>query len=276
MTIDLAAAPVSWGVDYAEAPGNPPWSVVLDGIAAAGYRHVELGPVGYLPEDAAELSRALRQRGLALVAGFVFAHLHDPAAEVAAVRTARRACALVAAAGGTHLVIIDHPSERPGGHTIAAVRTVAGIAREHGLVPAVHLHAGTTIATVDELMRVLDRVPEASACVDTGHALLAGADPAQLVRALGDRVVMLHLKDVVTGTLSPGQPFGAAVEAGVFCPVGEGRLDVAGLGAALGNVGFSGPATVEQDPAAGAADPVGDARRSLRYLRRHLDAGGRA
>ena len=44
MSINLANAPVSWGVDYAEDPKNPPWEKVMTEIADAGYRHTELGP----------------------------------------------------------------------------------------------------------------------------------------------------------------------------------------------------------------------------------------
>jgi hypothetical protein len=37
-TIELGTGPVSFGVDFADARDNPPWTEVLDGIAAAGYR----------------------------------------------------------------------------------------------------------------------------------------------------------------------------------------------------------------------------------------------
>ena len=53
MSINLANAPVSWGVDYAEDPKNPPWEKVMTEIADAGYRHTELGPYGYYPTDPA-------------------------------------------------------------------------------------------------------------------------------------------------------------------------------------------------------------------------------
>ena len=49
--IHLAGGPVSWGVDFADTPGNPAPDTVLDGIAAAGLCWTELGPVGYLPPD---------------------------------------------------------------------------------------------------------------------------------------------------------------------------------------------------------------------------------
>jgi inosose dehydratase len=44
--VELATGPVTWGVDFADAPANPPWSLVLDDIAASGLGALELGPVG--------------------------------------------------------------------------------------------------------------------------------------------------------------------------------------------------------------------------------------
>ena len=80
MSIGLAGGPLSWGVDFAEHRDNPPYGVVLDGIAAAGLRWLELGPVGYLPRDGATARAALAERGLAAVGTFVFDDLHRPAA----------------------------------------------------------------------------------------------------------------------------------------------------------------------------------------------------
>ena len=54
----LATGPVTWGVDFADAPTNPPWPLVLDDIAASGVGALELGPVGYLPEDPPTLRAA--------------------------------------------------------------------------------------------------------------------------------------------------------------------------------------------------------------------------
>jgi inosose dehydratase len=68
--------------------------------------------------------------------------------------------------------------------------------------------------------------------------------------------------------LAEGLDFDTAVGEGVFCPLGAGVVDFPALRDALAAAGFSGVATIEQDrdPAV-AADPVEDARASLRYLR---------
>jgi inosose dehydratase len=78
MHVRIANAPVSWGVDYAADPDNPPWERVLDEIAAAGYTRLELGPIGYLPEDPQRLGSELAARGLTPVGTFIFDFLRDP------------------------------------------------------------------------------------------------------------------------------------------------------------------------------------------------------
>src|SRR6476661_5758915 len=96
--IRLAGGPVSWGVDFADAPGNPPYEEVLSGIAAAGLRWMELGPVGYVPPSAPA------EHGLGVVGTFVFDAFHMGGVDV------RPAVDAIAAAGGSILVLIDRPS----------------------------------------------------------------------------------------------------------------------------------------------------------------------
>lgn len=72
MTIHIANAPCSWGVDDPKNPYLPPWTKVLEEAATAGYKSIELGPWSYLPTRADELSAALNKQGLSLVAGTIF------------------------------------------------------------------------------------------------------------------------------------------------------------------------------------------------------------
>ena len=80
MTIRIGNAPCSWGVEFAGDPRNPAWREVLRQNAEAGYSGIELGPVGYMPEDPAILGEALAEHGLELIGGVVFRPYHDPAA----------------------------------------------------------------------------------------------------------------------------------------------------------------------------------------------------
>jgi inosose dehydratase len=290
--IRLANAPVSWGVDYADDPANPPWPTVLDGIAAAGYAHCELGPVGYLPEEPAALTAELQARGLRVTGSFIFDHMHDPAQRDRVLAVARRACRFVAAADGTHFVLVNHlvpertavagvsaAGRRLRGaafdEQVAGLRAVAAVAREAGLRPVLHPHAGTFVEYRDEIDAVLAAIPaaELGLCIDTGHSAYAGVDPVALYEDYRDRCDYLHFKDVDAEVharvVAERIDFLSAVTSGVFTPLGRGVVDFPSLQEALVRHGFDGAATVEQDvdPAVG-PDPLGDAIRSLEYLRR--------
>lgn len=291
MPIALANAPVSWGVDYPDDPGNPPWPKVMDEIAAAGYRHTELGPYGYYPADGTRLRDEFGRRGLAVVAGFVFQPLHDPARADAVLDVAGRTVDLLAAVGGTRLVTIDHISEarmRTAGRSEAAERLdavrfrhmtdlidrIADVALERGITPVVHPHAGCFVEFEDEVeavARALD-AGKVGFCVDTGHLAYAGIDPVRFYEAHADRVKYFHFKDidraVHDGAVRDGVPFLDAVARKVFCPLGRGVVDWAALARSLTDHGYDGAATIEQDidPAVSLA-PLADATASLAYLR---------
>jgi inosose dehydratase len=260
-----ATGPVSWGVDFAGAPGNPPWRAVLDGIAETGLTALELGPVGYLPESPDVLRRELAARGLTAIGSFVFEPLHDPAAFDRVLATARRAAAWIAAAGGRLLVVIDRaaPHARPAGPGLAdRVVAVAEIARAHGLEPVLHPHAATAIETAEEIEAML-ATTGLGLCLDTGHLTLAGLDPVEW--AARPDVRHVHLKDC-RPAVAEGRGFWDAIAAGVFCPIGGGAVDFAGVIRALERNDYQGAAVLEQDRRPGSGDPAGDVRRSLAHL----------
>ncbi len=61
MTIRIGNAPCSWGVEFANDPRNPDWRTVLRQNAEAGYKGIELGPVGFMPEDPPQVAEALAE-----------------------------------------------------------------------------------------------------------------------------------------------------------------------------------------------------------------------
>lgn len=279
---------MSWGVDFAGDPLNPAWPVVLDGIRAAGLGALELGPHGYLPGDAVELRRALALRGLVPVGSFLFDDLHVPARATAVLDAAERTARWIAACGGALLVIIDRPDAARAATAgraddaprlsapaweamIDTIGRVGRIARRRGLRPVLHPHAGSHIEFGDEIDAALDAL-DVDLCLDTGHALYAGLDPLALIRRHSYRLVHLHLKDVDPLVLARGLGYWDAIAAGAFCPLGDGRLDLEALTAALDEVDYHGFATIEQDRRAGThGDPAADLRRSVQRLR---DAAG--
>ncbi len=110
--IKIGNAPCSWGVEFADDPRNPSWRKVLEENANAGYTGIELGPVGFMPEDPNILSEALDEFSQELVGGVVFRAFHDPNKWEDVLDGAQRTCKALKAHGAQHLVLIDSISER--------------------------------------------------------------------------------------------------------------------------------------------------------------------
>lgn len=286
--VQLAGAPVSWGVDFADDPLNPSPSDVLDGIAAAGLEWMELGPVGYLPASA----DVLATRGLQSVGTFVFDQLHDPAQERSVLDAAHDALAALVTFGGPLLVLIDRPCPRRAATAgraadaprlgaaawramVGTVRRIAETAAGVDVRVVFHPHAGSYVEFADEIERLLADLPaeEAGLCLDTGHALYAGLDPLLLVREYRERLEHLHIKDIDpdrhTDAMRAGADFWGAVERGVFCPIGDGALALEALAQVLSAIGYSRYATLEQDRRPQSpGTPLEDLRRSVSRTRR--------
>jgi inosose dehydratase len=58
---------------------------------------------------------------------------------------------------------------------------IDAVAAEHNVRAVLHPHVGTLIENGDEVQRVLEG-SSISLCLDTGHLLIGGTDPAELTR----------------------------------------------------------------------------------------------
>lgn len=288
--IRIANAPCSWGVEFADDPRNPPWRRVLSDCAAAGYTGIELGPIGFMPEDPALLSEALAENGLSLVGGVVFRPFHDPAAWDEVHDAALRTCRSLSAHGARHLVLIDSISPRrapTAGRASEAeqmdatewagfvdrFRTVAQMGTDHGLIVGIHAHAAGFMDFEPELERLLSEIDEnlLKICFDTGHHSYAGFDPVAFMRRHVGRISYMHFKDidpvVKARAVAARTGFYDACAQGIFCNLGQGDVDFPAVRQILLDAGFEGWCTVEQDcDPAGPTSPVDDARANRAYL----------
>lgn len=291
MSIRIGNAPCSWGVEFAGDPRNPPWRQVLADCAAAGYRGIELGPVGYMPEDPAILGAALAEHELELIGGVVFRPFHDPQAWEDVLDGTHRTCAALAAHGAQHLVLIDSISPRrapTAGRADeaevmdeaewAAYRDrIAESARigteDYGLTVGIHAHAAGFMDFEPELERLLDEVDESilKICFDTGHHSYAGFDPVAFMRRHIGRISYMHFKDidpaVKADVIARRTGFYDACGQGIFCNLGQGDVDFPTVRQVLLEAGFEGWCTVEQDcdPTLDVS-PIDDARANRDYL----------
>lgn len=291
MSIEIGNAPCSWGVEFADDPRNPPWRRVLAECAAAGYRGIELGPVGFMPEDPVLLAEALDEHALSLIGGVVFRPFHDPSAWEDVMDAATRTCRALVAHGARHLVLIDSISARrapTAGRAAEAeqmdpaewagfrdrIATVARIGtQDHGLTVGIHAHAAGFMDFEPELERLLDEVDEGilKICFDTGHHSYAGFDPVAFMKRHMGRISYMHFKDidpqVKARAIAARTGFYDACGQGIFCNLGKGDVDFSAVLQVLTDADFDGWCTVEQDcdPTLDVS-PVTDAKANRDYL----------
>ena len=155
------------------------------------------------------------------------------------------------------------PSPRPQGFlsspscpTTRRSRRSTGCARSIRSVKlGIHNHGPyfryDKIADVEQTLA--GRHPNFGACVDAGHFIRSGEDPAEAVRRLGPRVHGVHLKDFRSeGFFAEG------------CLLGEGKLDLDGFFRALRAVDFAPGAALSLEYEEHADDPMAEIEACLR------------
>ena len=264
----IGGAPISWGVCEAPNWGHelPPERVLAEMRMFAG-KYVE---------------DLLDRYDLRLIGGFLPVPMHSCTG--ADLDEARAAMDTLVAASADVVVLAarstdgsyDHKvrlSETEWSALLATLGTLRELARERGLRSTLHPHVGTAIEDRAAVLRLLD-ASDVPLCLDTGHLLIGGMNPSELVALAADRIAHVHLKDVHSGAaaeLAGGVSYIDAVRAGLYTPLGEGELDIAGIVRALEGAGYTGWYVLEQDTALDRAPesgtgPIVDVRRSVEFL----------
>ncbi len=262
----VATAPISWGI--CEVPG---WGHQLDvervlaEMSSLGFTQTELGSLGWLPTDPAELTATLGAANLGLLAGFVPLVLHDSAEQQAAEKAAIEAADLLSAAGAEYYNTAPVMSwdwaphqtlnEAEWVRLTAGLQMVEDICADRGLTQVVHEHVGIAVETEEDVQRLLDSSP-VKFVLDTAHLALGGTDPLQFAVNNADRVGLVHLKDMsaplaeaFTTSQSSDDPIAlmTSVQDGLFPALGEGDLPIAEVIRTLEDAGFDGWYVIEQD-----------------------------
>jgi sugar phosphate isomerase/epimerase len=230
-----------------------PLEPMLDAVQRLGLSQVELIPETKLlfyefgshfpvTEDAGEIARvrvALGARGIRAAASGV----HGVADEA----EARRLFAFAKAAGIPLLTIM------PDDEVLDALD---GLCAEHPEVRlGIHNHGPyfryDKIADVEASLA--NRHPGFGACVDAGHFIRSGEDPAEALRRLGPRVHGVHLKDFAgEGLLAEGRI------------LGQGKLDLDAFFGALRAIGFGPDQALSLEYESNPDDPIADVEACLR------------
>lgn len=267
----IGTVPILWNnVDLVDlAPQIDP-DTVLDEIARTGFEGTQEGR-GF-PRGAA-LRRALATRGLRLAEVYVSLPCSADGPPPGALEAARERLQVLHDGGGDVLVAaLDTSPERSrvagrAGHADAPRLTDAGwdnlantvdrlaeeaVAGGHSL--AWHQHTATYVETPAELERLAAMTDPRSVgiCLDVGHFIVGGGDPAAALAQYGERVTHIHLKDVDPDALDALRrgtipDFEAAIRQRIFTELGNGCLDLGGVLAPLAARDYAGWLMVEQD-----------------------------
>jgi inosose dehydratase len=293
----VAGAPISWGI--CEVPGWGPMlpaERVLSEMHELGLSGTELGAPGFLPDEPDAVRAAVSAHGLTLVGAFVPLVLWSADADdsAAALAQADLAAAKLAAGAGANpalpppalnvALVEDLDWSRP--HELsddewalvgANLTEVERICATHRVTMALHPHFDTLLERDDQIQRALVSFDPVGWCLDTGHLTIAGTDPAAFARVHGHRVSHAHLKDV-DATLARRlaareMTLLEATKKGLFRPLGEGDVNVAGTLAQLRAHGYAGWLVLEQDtsltgdePPVSVMGPMGDVRTSIAFM----------
>jgi inosose dehydratase len=130
----------------------------------------------------------------------------------------------------------------------------------YGIKIAIHNHGPES--RYNKVQQTLDAVKDQSpligACVDTGHAIRGGEKPHEVIHALGERVISVHLKDWRFG--------------GPETILGEGDMDLVEVARALMAVAFTGPIVMEYEESPD--NPVPDMQKGMDNWHKAVEAAG--
>jgi len=292
VTIRWGVSPIAWiNDDMPELGGDTPLEILLGDCRDIGFAGVELG--GKFPRRPKELRSLLGGYGLDLVGGWYSTHLlvRDADAEIESMADhlsliEAMGCEVFIAAECSNAVHGNraHPLARKPGvddwaRFGARMTALADYVRARGLRFAYHYHLGTCVETPEDLARFIAHTGEnVGFVVDTGHAVLGGIDPVDLILAHPGRVSHVHAKDIRRDVhalvLTEGRSFLDGVVAGMFTAPGDGSIDFGAIMRALKAIDYSGWIVIEaeQDPAL--ADPREYSRLGLATLKREAAAAG--
>jgi inosose dehydratase len=285
----IAGAPISWGV--CEVPGwghqLPPERVLAE-MQQVGLAATEFGPDGFLPADPTVMAELLAARHLTAVGGFTPVVLHEPSHDPAPGidrlldgYDASHADVLVLSAATGKDGYDNRPElDESGWKTLLGnLDRLTALAANRGVRAVLHPHVGTMVERGQEVQRVLQG-SGISLCLDTGHLLIGGTDPAELTRQAPERIAHTHFKDVddtIAAQVRSGRlTYTEAVGRGMYRPLGRGDVDFAAIVGYLRDRRYDGWYVLEQDTILTGEPcgegPVADVRQSAAYLRRLLTA----
>lgn len=287
MTVKFGISPISWSNDDMQKLGaETSLESCLRDIMELGFDGTELGHK--FPRTVDALRQALKPFQLELVSGWYSANLlkHDADTEIARLQDhiallKGMGCDVMVYAEVSNAIHSDKSiplskspvlNDEQWAEFGARLNKIADYLVGQGIKMAYHHHMGTVVETADEIERFFQVTTENVGIVlDTGHAVMGGADPVQIIRNHSSRIVHVHCKDirkpVVDRVLREDMSFLDGVLEGMFTVPGDGDIDFAAIMAELAAINYQDWIIIEaeQDPVK--ADPREYSEMGLKTLK---------
>lgn len=285
----IAAAPISWGV--CEVPG---WGHqmsperVLKEMSDLGFTATEFGPVGFLPLDPAIKAAILKDHAMTATGGFFPVVLHK--ADYDPIPAIKKELEGYVASGANVLVLAANSgiegydeelpvlSDAEWEILFRNLDAIKAVAAQVGVQTVLHPHVGTMVETYDHVMRVVNG-SKIQFCLDTGHMMIGGTNPAEFAEKYPNRVAHAHLKDVNEAVAAKVRTHEVTYYDGMinnlYTPLGQGDANIREIVRSLVKYGYTGWFVLEQDlaifeePAPGEG-PFIFAKESVEFLRKVL------
>jgi inosose dehydratase len=232
---------ITWGFSPADAE-----KAVAD-VGSLGFHGYEsFGNVLEAWEPKGGLDKLLQAAGLPLRSAYCPVNLTDAARRKDEVDKIVKWGGLIKKCGGSVAVIGPNNVKRPEynfadnkANIVAALNDIGKALDDIGVVGALHQHTGTCVETRDETYAVMESVDTRYVKFgpDVGQLQKGGSDPVKVVKDFLPVIRHVHLKDFDGGEHYLG-----------YCPLGQGKVDLAAVVDLLDNSGNDLMIMAELDP----------------------------
>ncbi|WP_079474084.1 myo-inosose-2 dehydratase [Marinococcus halophilus] len=288
--VKIGCAPINWtNDDLPELGGDISFEQCLSEMALAGFDGSEIGTK--FPKEQHLLKKAIELRNLEICNGWFSSYftskpkeetieafikhrdfLHDVGANVIGVGEVGRTVH-----GDESLALFkDRPylTDQQFHELARGLEELGRLANEKGMEIAFHYHIGTGIETLEEIDKLMELTnPDlVHLLFDTGHATVAGDDPAEILQKYVHRVNHVHIKDVRQEVLQKMKAqqlsFLTGVKLGLFTVPSDGDMvDLETIFQILDKNKYQGWIVVEAEQDPHNANPLEHAIKARDYIR---------
>lgn len=293
MSIKLGISPINWCNDDDPNLGKDiSFEQCINEMAEAGFVGTEIG--NKYPKDPKILRKALSPLGIEISSAWFSTFFTEPEQYQHTISRFLDHMSFLRALGAKFINVCEcgyaiqnkkfpilgkHKpvfSEIEWEKLIQGLHHIGRIAYDFNVQIVYHYHAGTGVFTEEEIDFLMQHTSPSlvSLLLDTGHAALAGMDPAKLVTRYANRIRYIHFKDIRQSVLDCMRMnewnFMDAVRAGVFTVPGDGDIDFSTVITELKKINYQGWLLVEAEQDPSKAPPLIYAKLAQDYLKQIL------